>query len=179
MGFGIAAGIGGTLAAVFAIWLTTVYTGAYNVAATDRHADLVRWTFDTTVHRSVKARASDIAPPERYSEESLRDGARIYARVCAHCHGAPGEEREPWAKNMRPQPPEMVHAAAEWEAREVFWIVKHGIKMTGMPAFEPELDDATLWGITAFVKRLPGMTPQQYQAATGSAGHRPEPLHPN
>lgn len=171
VGFGIAIGIAGTLLLLVAVWLATVYTGAYDVAATDRHADLVYWTFDTTMRRSVRDRARAIVPPEQIGEGAMNEGARLYGRVCAHCHGAPGTEREPWAKNMRPQPPELVHAAAEWEAREVFWIAKHGIRMTGMPAFEPELDDMTLWGISAFVKRLPGMTPQQYQAATAGAGH--------
>ena len=170
IGTGIAAGIAGTLLAALAIWLLTVYTGAYNVAATDPHADIVRWTLDTNMHHSVKGGASSLTPPEQVSEQALREGARIYAETCAHCHGAPGMEQESWAGNMRPEPPKLRHAAAEWQAPEVFWIVKHGIKMTGMPAFAPEHDDATLWGVTAFVKRLPGMTPQEYQAATAGAG---------
>lgn len=171
MGFGIALGVAGTLLAALAVWLLTVYTGAYNVAATDPHTDVVRWTLDTTMHRSVEDRSSDITPPEQVSGEALSTGATIYANTCAHCHGAPGVERPPWATNMRPQPPRLTHAAAEWEAREVFWIVKHGIKMTGMPAFGPEHGDETLWGVAAFVKRLPAMTAQEYKAATDGARH--------
>ncbi|MDT8388667.1 MAG: cytochrome c [Thiogranum sp.] len=171
-GFGIAVGVAGILLIGLAIWLLVVYTGAYNVAATDPHADVVRWTFNTTKHHSIKGRASDITPPEQVSEKMVSEGARIYAETCAHCHGEPGAEHEPWASNMRPEPPELTEAAAEWEVHEVFWIVKHGLKMTGMPAFDPEHDDETIWGIAAFVKRLPGMTPEAYQGATRGASHR-------
>lgn len=169
MGFGIAIGIGATLLTILAVWLLTVYTGAYNVAATDPHADIVRWTFDTTMKRSVSDRAAHFTPPEQTSEQQLREAARIYAETCAHCHGGPGKEHEHWAGNMRPQPPKLTDAAAHWEAREVFWIVKNGIKMTGMPAFSPEHDDQTIWAIAAFVKDLPGMTPEDYEAATRGA----------
>jgi mono/diheme cytochrome c family protein len=69
---------------------------------------------------------------------------------------------------MRPQPPHLTEAAAHWELREVFWLVRHGVKMTGMPAFGPTHDDETLWSIAAFVKELPGMTPERY-GGLGSA----------
>lgn len=170
MGLGMAIGMVATLLAALAVWLLTVYTGAYNVAATDPHADVVRWTFDTTMPRSVADRAADLTPPENIRKQSLREGAKIYAVTCAHCHGAPGTEHERWARNMRPQPPELVNTAAHWETREVFWIVKNGIKMSGMPAYAPEHDDQTIWAIATFVKSLPGMTPEDYEAATRSAG---------
>lgn len=171
IGLGIVIGISAMLLIAVAVWLFTVYTGGYNVAATDPHTNVVRWTFDTTMHRSIKDRASGLTPPERLSEETSRAGARIYAEACAHCHSAPGSEHEPWARHMRPQPPELAHAAADWKGHEIFWIVKHGIKMTGMPAFDPEYDDETIWGIAAFVKRLPGMTPEAYKAATRGANN--------
>lgn len=72
---------------------------------------------------------------------------------------------------MRPMPPHLTEAAAHWEPKEVFWVVKHGIKMWGMPAFGPAHDDEALWGLVAFVKQLPGMTPEAYEAATGGGGH--------
>lgn len=65
---------------------------------------------------------------------------------------------------MKPRPPHLVEAASEWSAGEVKWIVEHGLKYTGMPSFGTDHDDATLWNIAAFVKRLPGMTPAQYHA---------------
>lgn len=172
---GIGLGALATVIIAAAVWLIVVYTGIYNVAASDAHADIMRWTLDTTMHRSVRQRAEDVVPPEDAGPEALEAGASTYATICVHCHGAPGKERSNWATNMRPMPPEMTEAAAHWEPRELFWIVKHGIKMSGMPAFGPEHDDQAIWGIVGFVAQLPAMTPEDYEAATakasGQGGH--------
>ncbi|EAR51538.1 Cytochrome c, class I [Oceanicola granulosus HTCC2516] len=73
---------------------------------------------------------------------------------------------------MRPEPPILWHAASEWESREVFWLVKHGVKMSGMPAFGTDHEDAAIWEITAFVKELPAMRPETYESLTaGANGH--------
>lgn len=84
--------------------------------------------------------------------------------MCEHCRGGPGATRAEWASGMRPRPPNPAEAAQHWELSEVFWIAKHGVKMTGMYAFGPTHDDRTLWGVAAFVKQLPAMTPEQYRA---------------
>lgn len=171
---GIALGVVATLLLGLMVWLTVVYSGAYNVAATDPHADIVRWSFDTTMHRSVRGRADNIQTPDGVAAEQVKAGAETYAKTCAHCHGAPGVERENWATNMRPEPPELTHAAANWKPRELFWIVKHGIKMSGMPSFEPEHSDEQIWGIAAFVSQLPGMTADEYRSRTaGANAHQP------
>ncbi len=170
LGIGILVGVVATILIAIAGWLAVVYTGAYNVAATDPHADIARWTLDTTMRRSIETRAGEIVAPEAPSAELFAAGARTYASTCAHCHGAPGAERESWARNMRPMPPELAEHADEWEEREIFWIAKHGIKMSGMPAFGPEHSDEELWGLTVFVTHLPGMTPEEYRSMTGEAG---------
>lgn len=164
-----AAGVIATLLVTLGAWLIIVYAGLYNIAATDPHADVVRWSFETTLHRSVARRASTGAPPAEQAGE-LDRAAGTYASTCAHCHGAPGMERPKWATNMRPEPPDLAEAASHWEPREIFWIVKNGIKMSGMPAFGPGHDDPALWGITAFVAQLPAMSPEEYEALAGS-GH--------
>jgi mono/diheme cytochrome c family protein len=110
----------------------------------------------------------NIAATEEHA--SFTRWAFEYKEYCQHCHAGPGVERAEWAGGMRPRPPHLTEAAAHWELAEIFWLVKHGAKMTGMPAFGPGHDDATLWGIAAFVKRLPAMTPEQYAAAGGGAG---------
>jgi len=63
---------------------------------------------------------------------------------------------------MLPQPPRLVEQAAHWEPNEVFWLVKHGVRMSGMPAFGETHEDAELWNIAAFVKQLAGMTAREY-----------------
>ena len=166
---GIAFGVVVTLLVAIVAWLTIVYTGAYNVAASDMHADVVRWTFDATMHRSVANRAGGVKLPERFSEDLVSEGAEHYAESCAHCHGAPGQDPAEWSRGMRPEPPHLVEDASEWTPEEVHWIVENGIKMTGMPAFGPHHEAKTILAITAFVSQLPGLSPEDYKTLTDVA----------
>jgi mono/diheme cytochrome c family protein len=175
---GIASGVVAMLLVGIAVWLTVAYSGAYNVAATDMHADAIRWTFETTMHRSVANRASGVELPERFSEDLIAAGAGHYAETCAHCHGAPGQEPADWSRGMRPEPPHLVEAAAEWTAAEIHWIVENGIKMTGMPAFGPHHQAEEIVAITAFVSQLPGLSPEDYAALTGGVDGRGDAAAP-
>ncbi|HZM35658.1 MAG TPA: cytochrome c [Burkholderiales bacterium] len=165
----------GALAFVLLLGITglvVVYTGAYNVAATEEHTALVRWAFDTTFRNSVERRAPAPEAPAAITPEMLAAGASAYKSTCQHCHSGPGVERASWASGMRPRPPHLAETAKHWELSEVFWIAKHGVKMTGMPAFGPSHDDRTLWGIAAFVKQLPAMTPEEFAALGEARGHQ-------
>lgn len=160
---GILIGALATLVLLAVIGLIVVYTGAYNVAASAGHLPFTRWALDTTMENSVKARAAHIAEP-RFTPEMVRAGAAEYKAMCEHCHAGPGVEREEWAQGMLPRPPHLTQAAANWRPREVLWIVKHGIKMSGMPSFGETHPDQALWRVVAFVKELPAMTPETYAA---------------
>ncbi|TFZ05009.1 c-type cytochrome [Ramlibacter rhizophilus] len=162
LGLGIFVGAFGLVVLMGLAGLAVVYTGAYNVAATEEHLAPTRWALATTMHRSVRQRAEEARGAEQVPPAMLAAGARAYHSMCQHCHAGPGVEREPWADGMRPRPPHLTEAATEWEPGEIFWIVRHGIKMTGMPAFGPTHDDEAIRGIAAFVKALPAMTPERY-----------------
>lgn len=173
-GVGAAAGIVGILLLLLVITLFIVYSGSYNVAATEDHTPVVRWAFTTTMKKAVAGDASGIKVPEPFGEEMVAAGAREYKAMCQHCHGGVGVDRDEWAQGMLPQPPHLRDAAAEWEPNEVFWLVKHGLKMTGMPAFGPTHSDEALWNIAAFVDQLPGMTAEEYSNFEGdhtNGGH--------
>ena len=179
-GIGVVVGILGVVAAVAVFGLIVVYSGAYNVAATEEHTSFVRWAFDTTFQNSIELRAAEIVPPENVTPEMVTAGAGAYMSMCQHCHAGPGVERARWANGMRPQPPHLTEAASHWEIEEVFWLVRHGARMTGMPAFGPTHEDGALWNIAAFVKELPGMTPERYEelgAADGGDGSRSGHTH--
>lgn len=170
---GVMVGIVGILATLAILGLAVVYSGTYNIAATEEHTSFVRWAFDTTFQNSIERRAAGIVPPESVTPEMVAAGAGAYKSMCQHCHAGPGVERAEWAKGMRPQPPHLPEAASHWKIEEVFWLVSHGARMTGMPAFGPTHGDEALWSIAAFVKELPGMTPERYQelgAAPGDGG---------
>lgn len=180
LGLGIAAGAVGILALLGITGLVVVYSGAYNVAATEEHASFTRWAFDTTFHNSVERQADGIVAPASFTPDRLAQGATAYKAMCQQCHSGPGVERAEWANGMRPRPPHLAEAAAGWSPQEVFWIVKHGVKMSGMPAFGPSRDDQAIWNIAAFVKELPAMTPEEYAAAGGGqqGGNTPPGVAP-
>ena len=146
----VTAGVVGTLVILGLVGLVVVYTGIYNVAATEEHLSLTRWALNTTQHTSVDRRADGITVPDRFTPEMIAAGASMYKDTCQRCHAGPGVERASWASGMRPRPPHLAEAAAEWELEEVFWLAKHGIKMTGMPAFGPTHQDQALWNVAAF-----------------------------
>lgn len=166
---GLLAGAVITLVILAAAGLLIIYTGSFNVAATEEHSSLVRWAFHTTMHESVKMRSANISEPKSFSPEMVAAGGPEYAAMCQHCHAGPGVKRSAWASGMRPQPPHLTEEGEHWELRDVFWLVKHGVKMSGMPAFGPSHDDRTLWNIAAFVKELPAMTPEDYASLTRGA----------
>ena len=145
------------------VGLALIWTGAYNVAAASGHSGAVRWLLDSALRNSVDARVDEAAmSPQRVQQADLRAGLREFQEYCVHCHGAPGVTPHEWTRGMTPSPPELSQVAGEWSAAEIFWIAKHGIKMTGMPAFGGSESDETIRNIAAFVDRMEGMTPAQY-----------------
>lgn len=151
--------------------LGAAYSGIYNVAATDEHWPVTRWLMHEVKEHSIALRADDLRAPDLSGRDRLLAGAAAYDRMCAHCHTPPGEEDTPVARGLYPAPPGMRHAAEEYTAEQIFWVIKHGIKMTGMPAWGPTHDDARLWSIVAFVKKLPELDAEGYRRLVTAAGH--------
>jgi mono/diheme cytochrome c family protein len=139
-----------------------IYAGAYDVAATRRHWPLTEWLLDTARMRSIKARAAAITAPAGLDDQAkILMGTEHFADHCAVCHGAPGVPKGDIANGLYPQPPDLAATANRYTATELFWIIKHGIKMTGMPGW-PDHGDDELWATVAFLQKLPGMMPEEY-----------------
>lgn len=159
---GIVIGAFGMLLLLVVIGLFVILTGSYNVAATQRHTPIGGWALNTNFTNSVQGQASGIEAPADFTQAMISAGGAEYKAMCQHCHGGVGAKRAEWAEGMRPKPPALAHAAQSWSAAEVFWLVKHGAKMTGMPAFGPTHNDDALWNIAAFVKAMPQMSAAEY-----------------
>lgn len=168
--------VGGALAAMLiaaGAWLAFVYSGFYNVAASQDHSALTEWTLETISERSIRRRAGELPGPLPTDSASLLHGFEHYRAMCEVCHGGPGVDRNELAEGLNPRPPRLVRAAAGWSDAELFWITKHGIKATGMPGFGGTHDDASLLQIVAIVRQLPDMPEERYAelvAATDAAG---------
>ena len=139
-----------------------IYAGAYDVAATAPHWPVTSWLLATARTRSIKAHAAGIAvPPGLDDPAEVIIGVEHYAAHCAVCHGAPGVPKGDIAHGLYPPPPDLAKAAPIYTPAELFWILKHGIKMTGMPAWSDHSDDE-LWATVGFLEKLPGMSEQDY-----------------
>jgi Cytochrome c. len=158
---------------VLAIVATGVYvwSGAYNVGADVPHGRFLGWLLRTAVQRSVTVHAENEKPPKNLLDDAnVARGAQAYARQCAGCHLAPGLEQTVLRAGLAPQPRDLAHSEP-LPASETFWVVKHGVRGSGMPAFGSTFDEAKIWAIVAFTQRLPQLTPTQYAAMTaGVAG---------
>lgn len=159
------------LAIVFGGMFWAVYSGLYNVAATERHTGFTLWALHTIMKNSVRERARDIEVPQELlaARTSAERGFRNYREMCVMCHGAPGVEPSEVGQGLTPEPPDLAKRVENWSAAELYWIVHHGIKMTGMPAFGPTHADEELWALVAFLQKLPSLTPEAYQAMERAA----------
>jgi len=172
----IVATLAAVLASVVLGYIGFIYSGVYDIAATDPHWGITRWAMETVRTRSIKAHAAGIAvPPGLDDPAKLAMGVEHYAAHCAVCHGAPGVPTGDIARGLYPQPPNLADAAKTYSNAELFWILKHGIKMTGMPAWSDH-SDAELWATVAFLTKLPGISEQDYatllMAGIAHGGHR-------
>src|SRR4051812_19267059 len=161
----------GVLAALGALTgAAVVYGGGYDVAATTPHFQAVYSLLETAMRRSVVRRARGIeAPASLVSEPSLRRGAACYRDHCVQCHGGPGVPRLGPGLGMQPLPSALNDASPQWQPRELYWITRHGIRMTGMPAWQYRLADEDLWAVTGFLAVLPELTAAQYAARVAAA----------
>jgi mono/diheme cytochrome c family protein len=160
---------GALLAGLLAAAALAVYLGAYNVAADLPHSQPVYWLLETARERSIAARAKDITVPNDLSDpKRVESGAGHYAEMCAACHLAPGMKRTEIARGLYPRAPEL-RRGTDLTPAEEFWVVKHGLKMTGMPAWGVTHSDELIWDIVAFLRKLPELTPEQYRGLVESA----------
>jgi len=150
-----------------------IFSGLYDVSASTPDRGLIRWALATTqrysVHRAVEGIKGKVKVPDLEDPRLLRAGAVHYQRMCATCHGAPGVNISEIGQGLNPDPPELSGIGRD-EPEETFWVVRNGIKMTGMPAFGVTHADDELWAVVAFVRKMGKLTPQQYQAMTQQAG---------
>ncbi len=139
-----------------------IYAGLFNVAATDPHWSATYWVLDTARVRSIKVHAAGLAPPAGYdAPKNIVSAVGHFSEHCATCHGAPGANPNELAEGMYPRPPNLKEVADRYTSGELFWILKHGIKMSGMPSMESD-GDAMLWATVAFLEKLPKMSDDAY-----------------
>lgn len=156
-----------------------IHAGFVDVAADSPHTALVHhlltWARESAISRQIR----DIVPPADLTDAGrVRRGAGNYAAMCAGCHLIPGVQNSEIHQGLYPQPPNLslapavVDNLAKLDARR-FWIIKHGIKASGMPAWaKGGMEDGAIWDLTAFLKALPSLSSEEYRRLVASSdGH--------
>jgi len=158
---GILAAIG---AAVF------FFGGYYSISAIPPDPGPVAWALSQVRDASISRHATEQPPMSLEDAAVIQAGARAFdQRGCTQCHGAPGVKWAKFSEGLRPDPPDLGDVAKELSAQQIFWVVKNGINMTGMPSFaRVGADDKEIWSIAAFVKKLPSVSESDYKSWTAA-----------
>ncbi len=146
-----------------------VWSGIYDVSVTTQHLQSVYRLLEYTTYQSVRHHAREGPAPPPDLDTRVARGAACYRAKCLHCHGAAGVAPADTGLAMQPLPGPLLDAGQRFDARELHWIVRHGLKMSGMPAWRYRLADADQWAVVAFVQALPALEPRAQQAMLASA----------
>ncbi len=138
-----------------------VYSGVYNIGADDPHTRPVFALLQTLRERSIQARSADLKVPDLNDPQLILKGAGQYAAMCTQCHLTPAMKDSELRPGLYPQPPNLSQVRVD--PKEAFWVIKHGIKMSAMPAWGFSHEDPAIWSMVAFLQKLPGMSAQQYK----------------
>lgn len=157
--------------AALAVAYAYVNAGLYPIGADVPHNKATYWLLETLRERSIARAAAEIDVPDLNDSQLLLSGGPDYNDMCAQCHLKPGRTQSDMSIGLYPSPPNLTLPEDEQanSARRQFWIIKHGIKASGMPAWGPTHDDQRIWAMVAFIQKLPSLTPEQYQILTTRA----------
>jgi mono/diheme cytochrome c family protein len=154
---------------IFAIAIGVfIWSGAYDIGQDSPHWGVTRSAIGSFREHSIDRRAADIQVPNLDDPGMVAEGAKHYAENCALCHLAPDMKDSEIRHGLYPKPPNLTRFAPD--PAEAFWIIKHGIKFTGMPAWGPTHSDPMIWAIVAYLQKQPKMDAAEYEKLTANAG---------
>jgi mono/diheme cytochrome c family protein len=171
----------GALAIIIAVAAAVFFFGGfYNIAATQADLPVVAWALQQVREASIDRHAVDRPPVSMDDPATIQAGGRAFAlRGCATCHGGPGVTWTKFSEGLRPDPSDLKDVVKDLTLAQIFWVVRNGINMTGMPGFNlVEAPDEEIWTIAAFVKKLPTVSEADYKAWTDGAALPPGEVPP-
>ena len=161
----------GVLAIIIAVGAAVfLFGGFFNVAVSEPFPSFANWALIQVRMASVERHAGHDSPANLDDPEVVHAGARAFSgRGCTNCHGAPGVNWQKFSEGMDPDPPDLKEIVPAREPAQLFWVIKNGIKMTGMPSFSAiGANDNEIWSIVAFVRKLPNVSDAEFKAWTAN-----------
>jgi mono/diheme cytochrome c family protein len=147
-----------------------VYSGVYDIGADQPHWGATTQVVDTLRERSIARQSAGVMVPNDLDAPArIQSGAHHYAQMCAACHLTPGMRSTELRQGLYPQPPDLAKLGTDHPA-QAFWVIKHGVKMTAMPAWGVSHSDAAIWDMVAFIRQLPKLDEDGFVALAGTHG---------
>lgn len=156
---------------------TFVFSGIYNVSAMVPHWSMTLEILEEARDQSISYHSKGIVAPSLNDPKMEDAGFHHFQDTCRLCHGAPGIASSEFARGLYPSPPDLASTDLHQEMNdlEIFWTIKNGLKMTGMPSFGVTHSNPEIWDIVAFIRRLSTIQPDQYKAIAKEAYQQDEP----
>jgi cytochrome c553 len=156
--------LGSYLAAVALAGFFVAASGVIPVTAGLGGIPFARWGLEFAKRRSIVTHSLGVRAPALDLPSLVLRGAGHFETTCRECHGAPAAPVSRIAFGMDPRPPNLPGRVLQWRDGELFSIVKHGIALSGMPAWPATQRDDEVWAMVAFLRRLPGLGASEYQS---------------
>jgi mono/diheme cytochrome c family protein len=153
-------GVLGTLIVVASGTYLVLYLGWFPIGADNQPGTIERRLSRVARHgymaKYVPQRENTIQP----TAANLIEGARAYEQYCAVCHGGAGRSTSVLRTKFSPPVPQLVTRVPHDADVQLWWVTKHGIRMTGMPAWDGILSDDQIWKIVTFLKHSNKLPPE-------------------
>lgn len=150
------------------------WLGSYNVGADASHWSITSKLLEAGRERSIVVHARSIAIPKGLDELSrITNGAGLYDEMCTGCHLTPGVENSELRRGLYPEPPNLPLEGVD-NLQATFWVIKHGIKLTAMPAWGDSHTDEQIWDMVAFLQQIKGLTVKRYRDLVATATREEE-----
>ena len=138
-------------------------SGIIPIKASSGHWPITQWFLRFGMHRSFATHSLGVDVPPLDDRNLIIKGATHYDFGCRSCHGGPGTRQPRVAQSMTPKAPDLVPLIPKWKPEQLFSLVKHGVKFTGMPGWPAQQRDDEVWAVVAFLRKLPTMSAAEYQ----------------
>jgi cytochrome c553 len=155
--------VAGAIAVVAVGGFLVAAAGLVPIKASSGHWPITEWVLKFTMRRSLSTHSLGIKPPKLDTPDLVLQGAGHYEAGCRPCHGSPGAPMPRVPQQMTPHPPNLTSVVPKLQPDELFYVVKHGVKFTGMPAWPTQQRDDEVWAMVAFLLDFPKLDVPSYQ----------------
>jgi cytochrome c553 len=146
------------------------WSGLMSVRASTGHFAITDWFLHWVMRNSIATSARSVDVPPLDDAALVPGAAGHFETGCAVCHGSPAQPAPASVLAMLPPPPDLQKVVPQWSDAQLFEIVKHGVRFTGMPAWPVPSRDDEVWSMVAFLRKLPEMDATAYMQASGLHG---------